>query len=136
MTKHWWRRVTASMALCAGGVFLLAACLPPGIVCPAIGYISSVEVHVDGEAAFIDACVGVDCGSPEKDSTFTISELAPGNWNIEFAAGTPDELTLRAYGTGGVLLAEETFELEWTPVGDHGPCPGPVSTPALEFSVR
>ena len=118
------------MALGVGGALLLTACFPP-FVCSTIGYLSSVDVRVDGEVAFIDACAGSDCGS----SMFTITELASGNWKIQFPAGPPDELTLQAYGTGGVLLAEEEFELEWTPVGDTGPCAGPVKAPAIEFSV-
>lgn len=132
MTKRWWNRVAASVALCLGGALLLTACLPPGIACTTIGYISTVDVHVEGDVAFIDACAGSECGS----SAFTISELASGNWSIQFLSGHPDELTLQAYGTGGVLLAEEEFELVWTPVGDSGPCPGPVETPPLEFSVE
>ena len=136
MTKHWWTRLAASIAVCAGGALALTACLPPGIACPAIAYLSSVEVQVDGEVAFIDACAGSDCGSGAPDSTVTIFENDLGTWTIEFSTRPPDELTLLAYGDGGVLLAEEEFELVWTPVGDPGPCPGPVTTPALKFSVE
>ena len=126
-----------SIALVIGGAAVLTACLPPGIACPAIMHLSSVDVQVNGEFAWLDACVGSDCGSSVGNSlgNLAISQSASGSWTIEFISGAPDELTLQAYGDGGVLLAEEEFELVWTPVGDPGPCPGPVTTPDLEFSL-
>ena len=125
------------MALIIGSAAVLTACLPPGIACPAIMYLSSVDVHVDGELARLDACIGSDCGSSVGDSlgNFAISQSASDSWTIEFHSGAPEELTLQAFDSSGVLLAEEEFELVWTPVGDPGPCPGPVMTPDLEFTV-
>jgi hypothetical protein len=138
MTWRWWNRVTAIAGLCLGGVLVLTACIPPGIACPAIGYITKVDVHVDGELAWLDACAGSECGSPSSDSAanITIWKSASGTWTIEFISGAPDELTLQAFDTSGALVAEEDFELQWTPAGNPGLCPGPVATPALEFSIR
>lgn len=138
MTKRFWAHATASIAICIGGAAVLTACLPPGVACPAIMYLSSVDVHVDGELAWLDACVGSDCGSSVGDylGNLAISERASGIWTIEFHSGAPDALKLQAFDTSGVLVAEEDYELVWTPVGDPGPCPGPVETADLKFSIE
>ena len=97
-------------------------------------------MHATGEFAALEACVDGDCVS-SADATsanslmFTVRPDGDGSWTVESFTSTPDRLTLRALDDAGALLAEDSYDLEWTRTGGSEQCGGPMSTPPVDFAV-
>ncbi|MET4582631.1 hypothetical protein ABIE21_002141 [Conyzicola nivalis] len=125
----------------SGTVVLLFATLTGcTFACTAIGHLYSVEVHITGEFATLEACADGDCVS-SADATsanslmFTVRPDGDGSWTVGSFTSTPDRLTLRALDDAGALLAEDGYDLEWTRTGGSERCGGPMSTTPVDFAV-
>ena len=114
--------------------------------CPAIAYLYAVDVQTSGEFASLEVCADGDCvgsadgtgvESPAPDGGFPPFELerdSGGVWAVSSLQSAPERLTVRAYDDAGTLLAEESYDLEWTRTGGSEQCGGPMETPALDFA--
>ena len=107
--------------------------------CPAVLYLSDVEVHTSGEFATLEACVAGDCVSsadtPSGDGLFGVTSDGENSWTIGSFQGSPAKMTLRTRDDAGKMIAEEVVELEWTRAGGSEQCGGPMETPAVEFGA-
>ena len=107
--------------------------------CPAVLYLSHVEVRTTGEFATLEACVAGDCVSsadtPSGDGLFGVTSDGENSWTIGSFQGSPAKMTLRTRDDAGKMIAEEVVELEWTRTGGSEQCGGPMETPAVEFGA-
>lgn len=102
------------------------------VACPAIAYISAVSIDTDvvpGVAA-VQICVEDECTAspgeePDPTSLLGVSREDDGTWTAVLDMRTPDEILIRLYDTGGVLLRESEESIVWTFTG--GACPGPAT---------
>ena len=156
------------------GVLGLCLALAVGVVpttgcsinaCPAIGYVSSLTVNIEGNVSAVTevrVCDATGCSqpaprpgtpmpmksvvpefSPEPPSPSPPVSYAPfyGNqedgdtWAFTMSFGTPDHVTVRALAADGTVLAEQEHDLVWTRVGGTEQCGGPVTTPPIQLSV-
>lgn len=133
-------RMKLIVGFSGAAVLLFATLTGCSSACTAIGYLYSVEVLVTGEFAALEACVDGDCVS-SADATsanslmFAVSPDGDGSWTVGSFTSTPDRLTLRALDDAGALLAEDSYDLEWTRTGGSEQCGGPMSTPPVDFAV-
>jgi hypothetical protein len=161
-----------------GVAALVAVTLPAAgcsTACPAIGYVSTLEVTVQGGAEAVhdvQLCTDEGCSAPEPtaapapsiavtdhwiqlpgggfspapgpsvpppaypDTRYIGSRQGEDTWRFTFILGpVPRHITLRALATDGSVLAEQVNDLEWTRDDPFNPCPGPVTTPPVVFSV-
>jgi len=126
----------------SGAALLLFATLTgcSSVACTDIGYLYSVEVRTSGEFATLEACAESGCAASAADASanslmFTVRPDGEGSWTVEPFPSTPDRLALRARDDAGALLAEESYDLEWTRTGGSEQCGGPMETPPLDFAV-
>jgi hypothetical protein len=126
----------------SGAALLLFAALTgcSSGACTEIGYLYSVEVRTTGEFATLEACAEGECATSDAVASanslmFTVRPDGDSAWTVEPFPSTPDRLTLRARDDAGVVLAEESYDLEWTRTGGSEQCGGPMSTPPVDFAV-
>ncbi|MGB3374002.1 MAG: hypothetical protein WBA87_02530 [Microbacterium sp.] len=130
------RRLIAVLTLVLTGT-LTTACMQPFVdVCPAIGYITGLQVDATGipEAAWVRLCADGVCspapGETESpDLRIGASEDA-GVWAFSFlSVETPDEVTIRVTDAAGAVLQETTHRIAWTHSTDR--CGGPSNAETL-----
>ncbi|UZX02259.1 hypothetical protein F8G81_06230 [Arthrobacter sp. CDRTa11] len=141
------------------GVVPSTGCTP--LACPAIGYVSSITVNIEGNAAAVDrvsVCGKTGCSQPEPTaapapSKTVVTEFAPApqptvslapfyshredkdTWVFTLNSGTPPEVTVKAIAADGTVIAEKDQGLVWTRVGGTEQCGGPITTPPIQFAV-
>jgi len=104
-------------------------CAAPGLVCPAIGWINTLEVDASAFAGdvFVQLCVEAGCSSAPGETPSMSSDLAipvsTGDGVYEIGMTTPDEATVRVYDAAGALIQESEHVINWTLPTD--PCGGP-----------
>jgi len=130
--------------------------------CPAIGYVRTLTVNVEGNIAAVSdvkVCNETQCSEPEPSAASpgplktVVTELSPepqptltyapfyshredqDTWVFTVGYGDPAKVTVRALASNGTLLAEREQELIWTRVGGTEQCGGPVTTPPILVSV-
>ena len=130
--------------------------------CPAIGYISTLTVNIEGNIAAVSdvkVCDGTRCSEPEPTAgtpvpkKTVVTEFSPepqptvtyapfyshredqDTWTFTVNTGNPEEVTVRALAADGMVLAEQEHDLVWTMVGGSEQCGGPVTTPPIRLSV-
>ncbi len=110
--------------------------------CPAIGWLNTVTVELDGDAgsvADLVLCTDGDCpAATTRDRTHATAD--PGSrlpvpfrgarvdedtWTFSYDMSTPDQLTLRAYDTTWTVLTEDTLDATWERTGGSARCGGP-----------
>ncbi|MFS0913133.1 hypothetical protein AB3M89_15230 [Microbacterium sp. 179-I 3D2 NHS] len=116
-------------------VLLLAGCtFPPG-ACTAIGWTNGVTIDAtayDGDV-FLQVCSDAGCSlGPGAEPTPASDASVPAQGDagsFSFGFDAPDEITVRVYDGGGVLLAESRETIDWTHSTD--PCGGPSTAPPV-----
>ncbi|EIC06716.1 hypothetical protein [Microbacterium sp. A1-JK] len=128
---------TLKVAAAAGvltGSLALSACVPPGVACPAIGFVLSgpvvIEISPDlvGDGS-VAACLGDDC------EPASIEPVEPGKWEVpqeppyapQDTVGLDLDAGIRVaiIDASGAIIRDEWFEIPFTSNAD-GVCPGPV----------
>jgi len=154
---RWLALGTAAVAAAA-----LAGCAPVGVVCPAIGYVSAVEVELTGDIAAVDQVqfcdddgqcsgefppdstptqAGTDDGRPLVTSTpmpqpaYTATRVAAGHWTFMVIGPLPDGGTATAYRADATVAGEATTRLDWNRVGGSAQCAGPVEADPIVLRV-
>jgi len=137
------------------GISRCATMGPDPRVCPAIGWINTVEINLVGPVGDVDLvrlCIDTICTAgaefPSTDtSTFSPSpeqtvieggystQVDDTTWSIAVDMSTPDDVTVQALSTGGVVLAETRTSLEWTRVGGSAECGGRGVTGPVELVI-
>ncbi|WP_243232615.1 hypothetical protein [Microbacterium sp. CIAB417] len=110
-----------AMAVGMLGLGMLAAatgCAPQA--CPAIGWISVVEVDATavGDAVFVQLCVNATCSpapdSSEADAPAITVTTDEHTWSFGFIdLSTPENVTVRVY-RAGALTDETEHAVDWT----------------------
>lgn len=153
------------------GILGLLAALAVGVVpatgctvvaCPAIGYVRTLTVHIEGNIAAVSdvkLCDETRCSEPEPTAgtpvpmKTVVTEFSPepqptvtyppfhsrredqDTWVFTVSSGDPAKVTVRALAADGGVLAEREQELVWTRVGGTEQCGGPVTAPPVLLSV-
>lgn len=127
-------RPLAAAAVTAACVTLVG-CVPPGIACSAVGYITLGPVVVEADPSLVGdgsltACLGKEC------EPTTLSPAEPGVWKVPDAPpysshsihgvdpGAGVRLVIR--DATGATVRDEWREIPYTR-DRPGPCPGPIS---------
>jgi hypothetical protein len=131
-------RLVRRRAITATGVLLgmssLVACVPPGVACPAIGYVYTAPVVVEispelvGDGV-VSACLGKDCEVTALDAS------PSGRWevpqeppfapteNLGLASG--DSIRVLVTDGTGAVVRDIWREIPYTTTS-NGSCPGPT----------
>ncbi|MCK6066525.1 MULTISPECIES: hypothetical protein [Microbacterium] len=128
---------TPKVAVAAGiltSALALSACVPPGVACPAIGFVLSdpVVIEIDPDlvgGGSVAACLGDDC------EPALVASVDPGKWEVpQEPPYAPQDTIGLDLGAGirvaivdaaGATIRDEWFEIPFTSSSD-GVCPGPV----------
>ncbi|MEV4738191.1 MULTISPECIES: hypothetical protein [unclassified Microbacterium] len=128
------KRVSA-VGLLVVVVALLAGCsFPPG-ACTAIGWSNAVTIDASayGSDVFLQVCTGAGCSpdpgvEPTPSTDLSVPERGDA-WAFGFGFDAPEEITVRVYDDGGILLSETEETIDWTHSTD--PCGGPSTAPPV-----
>lgn len=132
--------------IAAAGSMLLAAvtltaCVPPGVACPAIGYVYDGPVMVESSPDLVgdgtlSACFGAECEAaavaPDPAGHWEIPQeppYAPAN-TISLAPGTSIRVVITT--SAGDVTRDEWIEVPYTRQS-VGSCPGPVDFHPVEL---
>jgi hypothetical protein len=132
------------------------------MVCPAIGYSSTLTVNIGGNIGAVSDVIVCDesgCSQPEPTAgtpvplKTVVTEFSPrpeptvslppfysrrqdqDTWVFTLNFGDPSEVTVRALAADGTVLAEQEQELVWTRVGGTEQCGGPATAPPIQLPV-
>lgn len=115
------------------GALTLSSCVPPGIACPAIGFVYAAPVVVEVDQALIGdgslaACLGDDC------EPALIEPVDAGRWEVPqeppYAPGDTiglddgDGIRIVITDVDGGIVRDDWYEIPYTG-GSDGFCPGP-----------
>lgn len=114
----------------------LAACSPPGVACPAIGWINELTVTLDGNVAPVadvklcidEACVPMATGTPPEELAqvgLATQNGTTDEWVFTTGMSTPERFSVRVYNANGEVLADRDVTAEWVRVGGSEACGGP-----------
>ena len=130
--------------------------------CPAIGYVRTLTVNIEGNFAAVSdvkVCDGTRCSEPEPTAASpaplksVVTEFSPepqptvshppfyghredqDTWVFNVSFGDPSRVTVKALAADGAVLAGQEHDLVWTRVGGTAQCGGPVTTPPIQLSV-
>ena len=154
------------LALGTGAVLVaaLAGCMPLGVVCPAIGYVSVIEVELTGDIAAVDSvqfCDGdgqcsaelppdptprpttlpmgttlpMATSSPMTPPAYTGTRVDARRWTFTVIAGLPDGGTATAYRADGAAAGDATATLDWKRVGGSAQCGGPMKAEPIVLQI-
>jgi|GEM_PF-3162272 len=124
------RRLLAMLTLILTGA-LATACMPPFLdVCPAIGYVTGLQVDATGiqDAAWVQLCADEACsplpGEAESTDLWIGASQNAGVWAFSFLSiEAPEDVTIRVTDADGVMLQESEHRIDWTHSTDR--CGGP-----------
>ena len=130
--------------------------------CPAIGYIRTLTVNIEGNVAAVSdvtVCNETGCSQPEPTVASpaplksVVTEFSPepqptvtyppfhsrredqDTWVFTVSYGDPAKVTVRALAADGTVLANQEHDLVWTSVGGTEQCGGPVTAPPIQLLV-
>lgn len=133
--------------------------------CPAIGWINSVSIHLNGnvrDVAVLELCADGECATsaplpqeseeslrvvrpeelatvsserPPGPSLFSILRVDERNWRASVGMTTPETVTVRALSSTGQVLAEREVPLEWRRVGGTEQCGGPGEAGPADLDI-
>lgn len=135
-----------------------------GVACPAVGYITTITVTVEGDATAVDEvqlCSDQGCSQrlPAEEPAVPIQTVAPepsatvspprvphaaffssrkdaNTWEFSVSqSGNPTRVTVRALASDRTVLAEQQNDLVWTKADGYSPCPGPTTTPPITLKL-
>lgn len=144
-------RVLSAVSLAAATMLGVSGCVFQNVIpnaCPAIGYLSHVDIVLSGadaaNAALVVLCSDLGCSTPAAETMTTPPTSGPlwiatdegdGHWRVDLDLYAPESVTLEVLATDGSLLAEATEPLEWRPTAETGQCPGPVATDPITIDI-
>ena len=115
------------------GTTMMTACVPPGIACPAIGYVYTAPVIVEigaglDDGGIVAACLGEECEpaaiARNQDGVWEVPQEPPYT-SAETTGLSPGDGIHIVITTGsGEVVRDEWVEVPYT--GSGGFCPGPV----------
>lgn len=152
------RRRTALWAAAAAACWPLVSC---SNACPAIGWVNSVSIEVEGDAGAVqrlELCADGSCSTraadeksgfnpvdppfpsasaadPSSDAGLGAGAADANTWEFFVDMSAPDSVMVRAWAASGEILAEQDFPLDWKRVGGSERCGGPMSTPPLRLRI-
>lgn len=158
--KTGWRILGYIAALIVAGLQVTACDFP--VACPAIGYVSTITVNLEGHIKEVDEvrlCTDQGCSVPAPSAgTLPMKSIAPDysptpeasqprppffatqtdadTWVFSLGVGLPEQVTVRAVAIDGTVLAEQDSELVWTRVGGSEQCGGPMATPPITLRIE
>lgn len=127
----------AAVALLVGtGLTSLTAC-SPGVVCPAIGYVSSAAITLahpqpgltlevcDGEGCALGADRGpIGDTYAEEGSLLEVTGSSQGGWQVTFGAGGDSTIGYRLMDGAGSVVDEGYVSVDWIRVDGSAQCGG------------
>lgn len=138
----------------------LSACGMTDVVCPAVGWGSSITVRLEGDVTAVsdvELCTAEGCSvpglaSPQPASPksavpdspggpsapmapFDSSRSAVNSWLFTVRGQLPEQVTARVLAEDGKLLAQRQSRLEWTRVGGSEECGGPMTTQPITLRL-
>lgn len=134
----------------------MAGCSSPfERACPAVAWINTIEVRLDGTPSAIDRvawvvlCDEAGCStsdaqqaaqpeSPEPDPEppyYQARPAGPARWAVTVMMAAPENVTVSAYAIDSTLLGEASTPLSWTRVGGSDECGGPGSAGPVELPI-
>jgi hypothetical protein len=149
----------------SGVVFMVAgiqltACGTADVVCPAVGWVSTITVRLEGDvtaASEVELCTAEGCSVPDPASPqpaspksavpdspggpspstapFTASQTAVNAWLFTVRGPLPHDVTTRVLASDGSLLAQQQSRLEWTRAGGSEECGGPLTTQPITLRL-
>lgn len=127
------RPLVAVLALV--GISALTACVPPGLACPAIGFVYSAPVVLevdpdlvgDGTAA---ACFGDECEAAElaldADGRGRVPQEPPYFPEGTIGINPGDGIRVVITDGAGEVVRDERFEIPYKSTAEPTSCPAPV----------
>lgn len=125
------RALTAALLLTA--TTMLAGCVPPGIACPAIGFVYAdpvileidPDILADGTVA---VCLGGECEpaplTPTTDEQWQVPQEPPYAPDNVLGLNAGDSVRIVITDSSGDVILDESREIPYTAQG--GRCPGPI----------
>lgn len=138
----------------------LAACGGTDVVCPAVGWISTITVRLEGDLTAVDdveICTPEGCSVPDvtavqtaspksavpsspvdpsaSTAPFAAARTAVISWLFTVRGSLPGEVDTRVLARDGTLLAEQQSRLEWTRVAGSEECGGPMTTQPITLRL-
>lgn len=115
------RRLIAIAGLMLAGA-LTSACTTPILdACPAIGYITGLQVDTTAipDATWVQLCADEVCSAAPGEAESTDLQIGAsedaGIWAFSFLGiEVPDEVTIRVTDATGALPQESDHHIEWT----------------------
>jgi hypothetical protein len=154
-----WGIFRSAVAFTAAGL-QLAACGTTDVICPAVGWVSTVTVRLEGDVTAVnevELCTAEGCSVPDRTSQppatpksavpnppvdpsppmppFLSARTAVNSWVFTVRGQLPDEVTARVLARDGTLLARQASRLEWTRVGGSEECGGPMTTQPITLQL-
>lgn len=129
-------RRRASIVTVAGliAVLGLSGCVSiPFGACPAIGWLNTLTVALDGDTAAVDQvqlCTEAGCApASDVDMTgplglITVADHDGDTWTFSVDS-LPDTFTVRTLAADGTALSDTEVTPEWVRVGGSAQCGGP-----------
>jgi hypothetical protein len=109
----------------------LTGCVP--FACPAIGWMNTLTIELDGDAAAVDRvqlCTDDGC-APADDVSMTgplglisVTDHDGDTWTFS-VDGLPAIFTVRTLAADGTVLSDTEVTPEWERVGGSAQCGGP-----------
>lgn len=124
------------------GALTLVACVPPGVACPAIGYVYAAPVVVQIEPDLVGdgtlaACLGAQCEAaaivPSEAGRWEVPQETPYAPADTIGLDPGDSIRLVITTSTGEVVRDEWVEIPYTSHSD-GFCPGPVEFHPVELS--
>lgn len=124
------RRLIAVAGLMLTGI-VTTACVPPILdACPAIGYVTGLQVDATAipDATWVQLCADAVCSAApgEGESVDLVIRASEdgGTWAFSFIGiDAPDDVVTRVTDAAGTLLQETEHRVDWTRSAER--CGGP-----------
>ncbi|GAA2143643.1 MULTISPECIES: hypothetical protein [Arthrobacter] len=158
MRSNWGIFRSAVVLMLAG--LPLSACAMTDVVCPAVGWVSTITVRLEGDITAVNdvqLCTPEGCSvreaapaqaaSPKtagpslpgdaspSPAPFVASKTALNSWLFTVSGPLPHEVTTRVLAKDGTVLAQQQSPVEWTRTGGSEECGGPVTTPPITVQL-
>ncbi len=158
MRSNWGIFRSAVVLMVAG--LQLNACGTTDVVCPAVGWVSTITVRLEGDLTAVDdvqlcipeGCSVSDVAAPQPASPksavpsspadpspatppFTATRTAVNSWSFTVRGQLPGEVNTRALAQDGTLLVQQPARLEWNRAGGSDECGGPMTTQPITLQL-
>ncbi|MDQ0615948.1 hypothetical protein QF046_003589 [Microbacterium sp. W4I4] len=124
------RRLLAVITLVLSGTLTTACMQPFADVCPAIGYVTGLQVDATGitDATWVQLCADEACSPLPGETESTDIRIGvnedDGIWAFSFLSiEMPDDVTIRATDADGAVLQESEHHIDWAHSTER--CGGP-----------